>query len=197
MPQNQLIDINKDTGIDSFMEELKEKTIKKIVSDVSKVINDKKEEKEMTFDPKPDAVTESTISVSVDYINKKLWKENVEMSPSMLDEMFGLAIRESTLNEIDLVFNQPFSELKQFSSRIRFGKGVLINESALTYFREAADPETAKRFEPLYKETDGAKYDVSNYEKVSADGTKTPMNDAEAKKVLDANAYKAYQSKGK
>ena len=151
----------------------------------------------MTFDPKEGegAVTESTVSVAMDYINQKLWKENVELTPSAQEEMIGLAIRESTLNQIDLVFNQPFSELKQFSSKIRYGKGVLINESAVTYFKEAAG--VAQRFEPLYKETDGNKYDVANYEKVSADGKKTPMTDAEAKKVLDADGYKAYQSKGK
>lgn len=196
--ENQLVDIQSDTEYSTFIDRLKEKTVNKIVADVSKIIADKKEEKEMTFDPKPEegAVTESTISVGIDYINKKLWKENVQLPASMQEQMIGLAIRESTLNQIDLAFDQPYGEFKQFSSRMRFGKGVLINESAITYFKEAADPETAKRFEPLYKETDGGKYDVSNYEKVSADGTKTPMSDSDAKKVLDPNAYKAYQSKG-
>lgn len=195
--QNQLVDMDKDMEYKRFMELLKQKTINKIVADVSKVIEDKQEEKEMTFDPKPDAVTESTVSVGIDYINQKLWKENVEMTESMQEEMIGLAIRESTLNQLDVVFNQPYSELKDFSSRMRFGKGVLINESAITYLKEAATEEISKRYEPLYKETDGNKYDVSNYEKVSSDGKKTPMTDAEARKVLDDNGYKSYQNKGK
>ena len=53
----------------------------------------------------------------------------------------------------------------------------------------------ARLFEPLYKEVDGAKYDVANHEKVSTNGTKTKMTDSEAKKYLDADAYKSYQSK--
>ena len=199
--ENQLVDITKDTeygGSGGFIEKLKEKTVNKIVADVSKIIADKKEENEMTFNPKPSdgAVTESTVSVGIDYINQKLWKENVQMPAAMQEEMIGLAIRESTLNQLDLVFDQPYGEFKQFASRMRYGKGVLINESAVTYFKEAADPEVAKRFEPLYKETDGDKFDVSNNEKVSKDGTTTPMNDAEAKKNLDPAAYKAYQAKG-
>jgi hypothetical protein len=195
--ENQLIDIQKDTEYENFIEKLKQKTVNKIVSDVSKIISDKKEEKEMTFDPKPDAVTESAVSIGMDYINQKLWKENVEMTESMQEEVIGLAIRESTLNQLDIVFAQPYSELKDFSSKMRFGKGVLINEATITYLKEAVEGEASKRFEPLYKETDGGKYDVSNYEKVGSDGKKTPMTDSEAKKVLDADGYKAYQSKGK
>lgn len=193
--QSQLVDVQKDTEYQTFIDKLKEKTVNKIVADVSKIINDKKEEKEMTFDPAPEgAVTESTVSVGMDYIHKQLWKENVELTPALQEQVIGLAIRESTLNQIDIVFAQPYSELTNFSSRIKFGKGVVINESAVSYIKEAA-AEPPKRYEPLYKETDGNKYDVSNYEKVSQDGKKTPMSDSEAKKVLDANGYKDYQNR--
>ena len=41
--QNQLVDIKDDTEYDSFVDTLKKKTIDKIVSDVTKIINDKKE----------------------------------------------------------------------------------------------------------------------------------------------------------
>lgn len=197
--QNQLVDVQKDTEYQTFIDKLKEKTVNKIVADVSKIIADKKEEKEMTFNPTPDeeTVTESAVSIGMDYIHQKLWKENVEMSPVIQEQMIGLAIRESTLNQLDIVFAQPYAELAQFSSRMRFGKGVLINESAVSYLKEAADSETVKRYEPLYKETDGGKYDVSNYEKVAPDGKKTPMTDSDAKKVLDPNAYKSFQNKSR
>lgn len=196
--ENQLIDVQKDTEYQSFIDKLKEKTVNKIVADVSKIINDKKEENEMTFDPKPAnaAMGESTISVGIDYINQKLWKESLQLGPDSQEEMIGLAIRESTLNQIDVVFAQPYSEFKEFASRVRFGKGVLINESAINYFKETGETVQA-RYEPLYKEADGNKYDVANHEKVSSDGQRTPMSDSEAKKYLDTSAYKTYQSKSK
>lgn len=193
--ENQLVDIKTDTEYQTFIDKLKEKTINKIVTDVSKIITDKKEEKEMAFEPKTTAVEESTVSVGIDYINKYLLKESVELDPSMRDEMIGFAIRESTLNQLDIVFRQPYSELKQFSNKIRFGKGVLINESTINYFKENSTGSVVQRYEPLYKETDGNKYDVANHEKVDKNGNKTSMTDTEAKKVLDPEGYKAYQNR--
>ena len=64
-----------DTEYETFIDKLKEKTINKIVTDVSKIITNKKEEKDMVFDPKPEAVSESYMSVSMDYIQNKLMKE--------------------------------------------------------------------------------------------------------------------------
>lgn len=193
--ENQLVDIKTDTEYQTFIDKLKEKTINKIVTDVSKIITDKKEEKEMAFEPKTTAVEESTVSVGIDYINQQLLRESVELDPNMRDEMIGFAIRESTLNQLDIVFRQPYSELRQFSNKIRFGKGVLINESAINYFKENSTGSVAQRYEPLYKETDGNKYDVANHEKIDKNGNKTSMTDAEAKKVLDPESYKAYQNK--
>lgn len=194
--ESQLVDVTNDAEVDDFMRVLREKTIKKIVNDISKVINDKQEEKKMTFNSNPTgaAMGESTISVSMDYINQKLWKENVQMGSDMEEEMIGLAIRESTLNQLDVVFAQPYGEFKQFSSRIRFGKGVLINESAVNYFREAGEIIQA-RYEPIYKEDNGNKYDIANHEKISSSGQKSPMTDDDAKKYLDPAGYKAYQNK--
>lgn len=136
--QNQLVDIKDDPEYTSFVDQLKKKTIDKIVSDVTKIINDKKEEKDMTFDPNPEATisdveaaTESTTSVGLNYLQSKLLKESVELTEEMQDQMMALAIRESTLNQLNVVFKQPESDFKSFSSNIRFNKGVLINESAI------------------------------------------------------------------
>lgn len=141
--QNQLVDIKDDIEYDSFVDTLKKKTIDKIVADVSKIINDKKEEQDMTFDPNPEATisdaeaaTESTLSVGINYLQSKLMKENVEVTDVMNEQMMGLAIREATLNQLDCVFKQPYSDFKSFASAIRFNKGVLINESAVNYFIE-------------------------------------------------------------
>ena len=143
--QNQLVDIKDDTEYDSFVDTLKKKTIDKIVSDVTKIINDKKEEKDMTFDPNPEATisdieaaTESTLSVGLNYLQKGLLKESVEVTDDIQDQMMALAIREATLNQLDLVFNQPRSDFKSFASNIRFNKGILINESAVSYFAESS-----------------------------------------------------------
>lgn len=192
--EGQLVDIKKDTEYEAFIDELEKKTVKKIVNDITKIINNKKDESDMTFNPKPiadiEAATESTTSVSIDYLQKRLITEGVEINETLQDEIIGMAIRESTLHQFDVVFNQPYSEFRNFASRIRFGKGVLINESAASYFIE-----NGQRYESLYKETEDGKYDVANYEKIDKDGKKTPMTDDEAKKVLDPEGYKKYQNR--
>lgn len=140
--QDQLVDIKKDSEYETFIDKLKEKTINKIVKDVSDLISDKKEEKKMTFDPKDDAtpnaavnpnpeapVAESAVSVGLDYIQKQLVKNNIQLSESAKDDVLALAIREATLNQLDVVFNQKSGQFNEFASRIRWGKGVLINES--------------------------------------------------------------------
>lgn len=139
--QDQLVDIKKDSEYETFIDKLKEKTINKIVKDVSDLISDKKEEQKMTFDPKDDtpnaavnpnpsdAVAESAVSVGLDYIQKHLMKNNIQLSESAKDDILALAIREATLNQFDVVFNQKSGQFNEFASRIRWGKGVLINES--------------------------------------------------------------------
>lgn len=203
--ENQIVDIEKDDEYDTFIDKLKKKTVNKIVSDVSKIINDKKEEKDMTFDPTPK--TESTVAIGLDYITKKFMKEGVEIDSSLTDDMLGLAIREATLNEIDHVFNM-INDDRQFGTRIRLGHGSVITESAINTIMESAinvikesttsnSTDVKQRYESLYKEVDGNKYDVSNFEKVDANGKVTPMSDQEAKKVLDPESYKRFQNKDK
>ncbi len=193
--QGALVDVKKDTEYENFIDQLKEKTIKKIVGDVSKIIADKKEEKDMTFDPQPiageEAKTESTVSVAFNYIQQRMLTENVQMTPELTEQALGMAIREATLNEMNACFNQPGTDFRPYATRIRMGRGVVISESATNYFVENG----TERLESLYKEVDGQKYDVSNYEKVGTDGTKTPMTDQEAKKVLDPDGYKKFQSR--
>lgn len=197
--QDQLVDVKQDGEYETFIDELKKKTINKIVDDVSKIITDKKEEQNMTFDPKPvgDEVmaAESAVSVGLNYLNQEIIRENVDIAPELEEEMIGMAIREATLNVMDTVFNQPGSDFRSFFNRVRLGEGAIINNKAKKYFIEAA--EQNKRYEPLYKEVDGNKYDVSNYEKVDDKGNKTPMSDQEAKKVLDPDGYKGYQNRNR
>lgn len=191
---SQLVDVKKDTEYENFIDKLREKTVNKIVSDVSKIIAGKKEEKEMTFSTSPadqEAATESAVSVGVNYIQKRLLQGNVEhLTEASQDNVIGMAIREATLNEMDTVFDLPGTTFREFASRIRMGRGTIITESAISAFME----DGTQRYEPLYKETDGGKYDIANYEKIDKDGKKTPMSDDEAKKVLDSEGYKKYQS---
>ena len=139
--ENQLVDIKDDNEYSTFIDKLKEKTINKIVNDVSKIINNKKEEKNMTFDPKPladqEAEMESTISIGLNYLQSKIMTESGDnITPELQEEMIGMAIRESTLNQIDTVFKQDNSDFKSFSSRIKYGKGALINESAVNELKK-------------------------------------------------------------
>lgn len=191
---SQLVDVKKDTEYENFIDKLREKTVNKIVSDVSKIIAGKKEEKEMTFSTSPadqEAATESAVSVGVNYIQKRLLQGNVEhLTEAAQDNVIGMAIREATLNEMDTVFDLPGTTFREFANRIRMGRGTIITESVISTFME----DGTQRYEPLYKETDGGKYDIANYEKIDKDGKKTPMSDDEAKKVLDPEGYKKYQS---
>lgn len=153
---SQLVDVKKDTEYENFIDKLKEKTIKKIVSDVSKIISDKKEEKDMTFDPQPDAVgagdagtegvpaegdeapaLESTTSVAIDFLQAKLLSEGVQIDASAQENMIGMAIREATLNEINACFRQPDTDLRPFTTRVRMGRGYVINESTAAAFLES------------------------------------------------------------
>lgn len=144
--EDQLVDVKSDSEYETFIDKLKEKTVNKIVNDVSKIINSKKEEKDMTFDPKPDAAPagddvpamESTVMAGLNYLEKKLMKENVSVDPETQEDMIGMAIREATLNQIDLVFRQPNSDFRSYSSRMNFGKGYVINEAAANYITENA-----------------------------------------------------------
>lgn len=194
---SQIVDIKDDPEYDNFIDKLKEKTIDKIVSDVSNIINDKKEEKKISFDPKPIAneqmQNESVVSLGINYIQSKLMKEGKEINPDMYDEMMGLAIREATLNQFNEVFNQSIP-LREYATRIRFNKGILVNESAVAKFLESAvDCESS----PTIKEVDGKKYDVSNFSSIDKDGVRKPINDDEAKKVLGPQEYDSYKkSKG-
>lgn len=137
---DQLIDIKQDPEYNSFIDKLKEKTINKIVNDVSKIIADKKEEKKMTFDTTPiENTNESVISVGMEYLQKNVWNESTQLSADIQEEMIGMAIREATLNQFDVVFNQPGKEFREYASRIRYGKGAVINESAVTYIKEKVE----------------------------------------------------------
>jgi hypothetical protein len=133
--KGQLVDVTKDTEYENFIDKLKEKTVNKIVADVTKIINSKKEDSEMKFDPKPiadqEATTESTVSAGLNYLQAKLFKENVDTTEEMQDEMMGMAIREATLNQLDVCFAQPYCDYRNFKSRLHFDKGYVITESAV------------------------------------------------------------------
>ena len=141
--QSQLIEVESDTEYDNFIDILKQRTIDKIINDVTNIINNKKEEKDMTFDTTPVAdleeQMESTTSIALNYIQQKLMKEQTNITPEMQDELIAMAIRESTLNQLDIVFKQPAGQFREYASRIRHGKGVLINESAVNYFKESVN----------------------------------------------------------
>jgi hypothetical protein len=141
--ENQLVDVEKDDEYESFVDKLKKKTINKIVADISKIIADKKEESDMTFDTQPvdsqAAMGESVVTVSVDYAEKKLMQEGVEITSEMQDNIIADAICEATLNEIDRVFYQPNSDMVSVMRSIRMGKGSIMNESAIDRFMEGTD----------------------------------------------------------
>ena len=133
--ESQLVDVKKDTEYNDFMDKLKQKTINKIVSDVSKIINDKQQENDMTFKTPTEKPDESAVAEAVDFLQKKLWTESDDMSPAAQEAMIGMAIREATMFIMDQCFRQPMSSFSEYASRMHFGKGYIINESALDDLR--------------------------------------------------------------
>ena len=83
----------------------------------------------------PEKEEESPVAEAVDYINKQLWKENKNLD-SIQDDVIAYAIREATLNQMDLCFKQPYSSFREYASRIRMGKGYLITENAVNELRK-------------------------------------------------------------
>ena len=136
--ESQLLEVQKDTDYESFVNEMKQKTVNKIIKDVSDVIIDKKTEKDMTvrLDKTPKANMESPVVVAIDHVYNKLWKEDVDITPEIEDQIVGMSIRESTLNLLDLAFRQPESELRQFKSRVQLGRGHVITESVITSLKK-------------------------------------------------------------
>lgn len=133
--QGQLVDVKSDMEYDNFVDTLKKKTIDKIVNDISEIIADKKEQSDMEFDTNPQeepaVAAESTVAVPLDHINKTLWKVNIPFTESEQEEMLGMAIREATLHELDLVFNQPGGRFNEYASNIRFDKGYVANKKSI------------------------------------------------------------------
>lgn len=156
--QSQLVDVTSDTEYDNFVDQLKKKTIDKIVSDVTDIIDREKEDAEMEFDPKPDGdkddssdkpndtssedgdakvgdddikAEESAVAFALNTINGRLLSEGVDMSKVDSDAVMGMAIRESTFNIIDSVFKLPASIFREYCHRLRSGKGAIITESAI------------------------------------------------------------------
>jgi ASC-1-like (ASCH) protein len=132
-----LIDVKNDIEYKSFIDELRQKTIDRIVKDVSKIISDKKAENDMALNF--NATESSTFQVALEYAVNTLIHNQKEIptDPEQSEQLQGLAVRESVLNFIDRVFDFPNTDIKNYISKIRFGNGVVINESTIMMFSEA------------------------------------------------------------
>lgn len=138
--EGQLVDVKSDTEYETFVDMLKKKTIDKIVADVSKIISSEKEKSDMTFNTEPTddgAMEESVVAVSMDYMTKKFMESHINLPNDDMENIIGMAIREAALHELDVVFNQPTKQFREFATRIRLGKGAVVNESAVNYIKES------------------------------------------------------------
>ena len=143
--ENQLGDVigTKDKPADmeyeEFIDKIKKKTIKRVISEVSDLINNKKYSKDTDTnlaDVNNDLpMEESSVSIAADWLTKQLWNEN-GLSDNQVEMIIGSAIREATFNIIDSAFQQPFSDMRNYRTNIRLGKGIVVNESAINYIRE-------------------------------------------------------------
>ena len=212
----QLVDAKNDLEYKEFIHTLKKKTMDKIVNDVSNLISDKKDEKNMTFDPKKgqspnkkvtgvedekiiddegatktteskevkeddkkkvmadskapevkkeakpedkkvtgteppkeeakedtkdakkeeqkatDEKKESVLSVCIDYANRYLVENNIMVTSELNEKVIALAIRESTLMQLDRVFNlSKRPNLLNLKTDLYLNKGSIMNESGI------------------------------------------------------------------
>ena len=117
---------------ETFVDTLKKKTIDKIVADVSELIDGEKEKNDMQFD----TANESAVIPCMDFISKRAMQEGFDVNQ---EEALSLAIREATMYELSRTFKMVKS-YDEFVSVITYGKGILINESAVAYLKEHTTP---------------------------------------------------------
>lgn len=146
-----IVDVKADTEYSTFIDKLQKKTINKIVDNISDIINDKKQENNMSFNPQP--ATESTVGVAMDYLQKEKWNESTEQKD--FKDMLGESVREATLHQIDVVFEQE--NFTEYANRIRAGQGYVITESVKDAIqkkkeeKEARDKKKAEASDKLKK----------------------------------------------
>jgi hypothetical protein len=131
---NQIVDVKKDLEYEDFLDKLKKKTVNKIVSDISDLLKDKKDEDNMSFNLKTES---SPFRIAMDYITE--WTMKNEMDLGGQENMIGLAIRESMLNTFDVIFKQNGSSINEYANKLRLGNGVLINEKTLVTLMNPSD----------------------------------------------------------
>lgn len=124
--------VSGDNEYEQFIEKIKKKTITRVINEVSDLINAKKDSKknEINFG-------ESAVGVAADYLSKKLWTESAELKENQKEMVIGMAIREATLNMIDSVLSSEENFI-EYRNGINFGKGIIVNESAVNYIKEMA-----------------------------------------------------------
>jgi len=187
---SQLVDVEGDVDYTNFIDQLKQRTIDRIVNDITDIINDKKEDANMVFQPQSE-MTESVVGCGMDYLIKEVGPKLNGITETVRDQIMGYAIREAAMYEMNdaLQMNRIGENIL---TNLKLGHGILINESTANLIVEAND----KRYEPTYKETQDGKFDIANFEKVDSTGKRTKMTDEEAKKHLTEDEYAEYKKTG-
>ena len=122
--ENELEDIKDDPEYQAFVSKLKEKTSETVVKDVTNVLEKEAQGKDLKFNP---TTEDSIIEQSMRFMNVKLIQENVDVNKEIEEKMIGYAIRESTLNTIDKVFNHP----PRSKGSISLNHGYIVNTDTL------------------------------------------------------------------
>ena len=74
---------------------------------------------------------ESVISLCLDYANRELITENVSINPQLNEELIGIAIRESTLSQIDRLFKFTLDPTKNLQTKLFLNKSPLMNKRTI------------------------------------------------------------------
>lgn len=147
-----LVDIKADTEFQDFIKQLEKKTVDKIVNDISDIINDKKQENDMSFNPQG----ESTVAPALEYVYKQHWGE--EITEAQRDEFLLEAVREATLHQLDVVFEQ--GTYHDYVSKIKAGRGAVITESTKPKKKEEKPKKETKKDTKLSVKIWGKKFNL-------------------------------------
>lgn len=131
------------------LEKVYDKTKETIQNRIVNAINNERVAQQLEFDPEKGQVAnvryyldetddapkapelESVIALCLDYGNREIIKENVNMTPKLNEELIGLAIRESTLLQIDRLFKFTNDVTNNLQTRLFLNQCPVMNEKSI------------------------------------------------------------------
>jgi hypothetical protein len=161
--EEPLQDTKDDIEYKTFEDRLKKKLMKKIVDDISEIIDDRKTENNLSFNVNKN---ESCFQHCISFMSEKTLQAGGKFEAT--DEVLGLAIRESTLHELDVLFRFDNGDNKMFERRLRASRGILLTEASFKSLMERMGHDINEREIDLYSKAADAVDDAGNEKELNS-----------------------------